>query len=456
MSGIQKEDLEQVFDRNLDIYIDDWKKFLTFPSVGTVPEHHRDCVECADWLMKRLEKIGFQSEILSTDTKPCVFAERKGDPKLPVVLFYGHYDVQPADPLDKWDTPPFEPSLRNGRMYARGAQDNKGQVLFVIEALEALIQQDALNATVKVIIEGEEESGSKGISASLPEWRDKLKADILMVCDTGTVRTGAPTIIMGLRGIIFLTFHLTGPDHDLHSGVHGGVAPNPAQGLSELIASLHNTGGGIAVRDFYNGVQPPSERESTSANSVPFDPASYIKDTGVEPVAGEHQYTPAERIGFRPTIDVNGVNSGYSGDGAKTIIPSSATAKLSARLVAGQVPEHCLDAIIAHLEAHVARGLELEVTDTEVAGPGFRLDPDSALVASAKRVLDQLSDQETALLWEGASIPVVSALAEASGAEPLLVGFGREEDRIHAPNESFSIEQFRDGFLYAALFLASL
>ncbi|MDP6525294.1 MAG: M20/M25/M40 family metallo-hydrolase [Kiritimatiellia bacterium] len=456
MSGIQKEDLEQVFEQNLDVYIDDWKRFLEFASVGTIPEHDQDCVDCADWLMRRLGKIGFQSEILRTDTKPCVFAERKGDPKHPVVLFYGHYDVQPADPIEKWDSPPFEPSLRNGRMYARGAEDNKGQVLFVIEALEALVQQDALNATVKVILEGEEESGSKGISASLSEWRDRLAADILMVCDTGTVRSGAPTIIMGLRGIIFLSVHLTGPDHDLHSGVHGGVAPNPAQGVAELIASLHNADGSVAVPGFYDGVQPPSENERVLANSVPFDKESYLRDTGVEPVAGEQRYTQTERIGFRPTIDINGVNSGYSGEGAKTIIPSSATAKLSARLVPGQDPSDALDAIIDHLEAQVPAGLELEVTDTEVAGPGFRLDFDSALVNRAKLVLDQLSDQDTAFLWEGASIPVVSALAEASGAEPLLVGFGREEDRIHAVNESFSIEQFRDGFLYAALFLASL
>jgi len=341
-------------------------------------------------------------------------------------------------------------------MYARGAQDNKGQLLFFIEALDALIQNNALRATVKVILEGEEESGSKGINDLLPEWRDKLASDILMVCDTGTVRSGAPTIIMGLRGIIFLSAHLTGPDHDLHSGVHGGVAPNPAKGVAELIASLHNTDGSIAVDGFYDGVRPPSEKEQTLANEVPFDADSYCKDTGVDPVAGEGAYTPAERIGFRPTIDINGVNSGYSGDGAKTIIPSSAVVKISSRLVAGQDPSKCLEAIIEHLEKHTPPGLELEVSDTEEAGPGFRLDPDSTLVVRAKGALDQLSDQPTAFLWEGASIPVVSELAKTSGAEPLLVGFGSEEDRIHAPNESFSIEQFRNGLLYTALFLANL
>lgn len=438
------------FDRNLDRYIEEWKEFLIFQSISTDPEHDADCRACAKWLTAHLKKIGFSSQLLETSSKPAVFAERKGDPKQPVILFYGHYDVQPVDPIEKWDSPPFKPTLRDGRIQARGASDDKGQVFYALKAFETLIANDAPLPTIKVILDGEEECGSKGLADALNEWQEMLQADILMVADTGTVASGAPTIVMGLRGMAALTAVLSGPDHDLHSGTHGGIAPNPALGVAILAATLHNPDGSVAVKGFCDSVEPPSELERQLAIEEPFDIAAYNSRTGVLPCAGEKKFTPQERAGFRPAIEVNGIHSGYGGVGGKTIIPATAILKLSARLVPGQDPDKCLSAIITHLEKHTPEGLRLEITEKESAGPGIRLDVKSPIAAKAKRILNEIMSQETVFLWEGASIPIVANLSAISGAEPLLVGFGHDEDRIHAPNESFSLEQFRHGYLYVA------
>jgi acetylornithine deacetylase/succinyl-diaminopimelate desuccinylase-like protein len=449
-------DLGRTFERNWDRYLAEWQELLRFPSISAERAHDGDCLACAEWLVRHLAALGFASQLLPTPGKPAVFAERQGAPASPVVLFYGHYDVQPVDPLAEWVSPPFVPAWRDGRLYARGAQDNKGQLLFFLKAVETLCRQGGPMPTVKIVIEGEEESGSVGILRSLDGWRARLKADVLMVTDTGQVASLAPTIVMGLRGIIHLTAVLSGLRHDLHSGVHGGRAPNAAQGMAELVASLHHPDGRVAVAGFYDSVAPPTPRERSLAGQVPFDAAAYESQTGVPPVAGEPEFSPVERVGFRPSVDVNGIHAGFGGEGSKTVIPACAVAKITARLVPAQDPARCLNEIIAHLQAHTPAGLRLEIPEQCVAGGALRLDPDSALVAKAKAVLDALGAGPTAFLWDGASVPVVAALSQVSGAEPLLVGFGREEDRIHAPNESFSREQFRLGFLYAAAMLTAL
>jgi acetylornithine deacetylase/succinyl-diaminopimelate desuccinylase-like protein len=453
---MKKSDLEQQFEAHRERYVEEWKALLRFASISADPVHHEDCLECAQWLSAHLEQMGLDSTLIETGGKPVVYAEHKGRPEKPTVLFYGHYDVQPVDPVEDWQTQPFNPTERNGRVYARGAEDNKGQLFYVLKAVETLVQDASLDANLKILLEGEEESGSQGISGRVGSWREMLQADILMVCDTGMVRTGAPTIIMGLRGIVFIEAQLTGPNSDLHSGVHGGAAPNVAVEMARLVASLHGPDGAIAVEGYYDGVTPPSDRERTLANAVPWDDALYRQQTGVSAVAGEAGLSPQERVGFRPTIDVNGIHSGYGGTGGKTIIPARAAAKLSSRLVAGQDPVRCLGLLTEHLRERAPEGLELTFPEQNIGGRGFRLDPGSALAARAKGVLDQLTDKETVFLWEGASIPIVAELAEVSGGEPLLVGFGLEEDRIHAVDESFSIEQFRLGYLYAGLFLAGL
>lgn len=456
MPPLSHDDLATQFDTSWDGILDTWKICTEFPSIGSNPNHTDDCRRCAEWFADRLETLGVVTDLLPTAGHPVVWAERRGREGSPTVLFYGHYDVQPVDPLDAWTTPPFKPDYRDGRLYARGAQDNKGQCLYVIEAIAALIERDALDATVRIVIEGEEECGSKGITAALPDWHDRLQADILMVADTLTVRSGAPTITMGLRGLALVDLALRTAAYDLHSGMHGGVAPNAATAAARIVASLHDTTGRIAVDGFYDGVVPPTPREHELANRTPFDADAYRTATGAVPIGGERDLDPAERIGFRPALDVNGLHAGHAGPGAKTIIPAEAALKLSARLAAGQDAQACVDAIVRHLETHVPDGVELTITDKLAAGPALRVSPASPVIAAATAALETLDDRSTTYLWEGASIPIVSSLAAISGAEPLLVGFGHEDDRIHAPDESFSREQFRRGFLYAGLFLSRL
>jgi len=450
------ECLQRLLGAEAERCLEEWKQLLRFPSVSADPARAADCRACAGWLAERLKAIGLPAELLETGGLPAVWAERPGQPGRPVVLFYGHYDVQPADPLAAWTTPPFEPALRGGRLYARGAQDNKGQLFYALKAFETSIREGRLACGLRVLIEGEEESGSRGLRAALPGWRSRLAADVVLVTDTGMPAADTPALIMGLRGIVHLAFALAGPRHDLHSGVHGGVAPNPALGLARVLASLHGPDGAIAVPGFLDGVLPPSARELALAAARPFDAAQYRAQTGVEPLGGESGLAPALRAGFRPSIDVNGLHSGAAGPGVKTIIPARAEARLSARLVPRQDPERCLAALVRHVRAQTPAGLRLELLEQGAHGPGFRLDPDSALVNKAKRVLDGLTGRPAVWLWEGASIPIVAQLAELSGGEPILAGFGLEEDRIHAPDESFSLEQFCLGYRFVTGLLAEL
>ena len=441
---------------NLDAALNFWKAFLRFPSISSDPTHVADCRACANWLAGQLADMRLNARLIETSGLPIVTAEYEGDPSLPTVLFYGHYDVQPVDPLDAWHSPPFEPTLRDGRLFARGAQDNKGQLAATLTAIRDLIRRDALRVPLKILLDGEEESGSGGITDFLRHPTIPLQGDVLLVTDTGTAPSGAPTIIMGLRGLIHLTVRLTGPDHDLHSGTHGGVAPNPATALAHLLATLHDADGRIAIDGFEDDVTPPTPTEQKMVNAHPLDLNRYRSETGVPTLAGDPRFTPAERLGFRPAIDVNGIAAGYSGPGVKTIIPATAIAKVTARLAAGQDPDRALSVLRAHMEQRIPSGCRLDIPESGVGGPGFRLDPTSALVVKARRVLAALSDIEPVCLWEGASIPVVADLARVTGAEPLLVGFGREQDRAHAPNESYSLDQFRMGVRYASCILQEL
>jgi len=447
---------ENDFAQHRERFLAEWRELLAFPSVSADPAHDADCRACAQWLAGLLERDGLAARLVETDRKPLVFAERRGAPDKPVVLFYGHYDVQPADPLEAWTVPPFAPEVRDGRMWGRGACDNKGQLFYALKAIETLIRRDELPVTIKILLEGEEESGSAGIMSALPRLRDLLRADVLLVTDLHMAPTGAPAIVMGLRGIIFLSLALGGPDRDLHSGTHGGVAPNPALEMARLLASLHDAGGRVAVRGFHDGVMPPSDREKALAAEGAPTAEAYRASAGVPPAGGEKGVPAAERAGFRPCLDANGIHSGYGGAGVKTIIPARAEAKLSARLVPGQDPRRCLDAISAHLRARAPEGLRLDIVAHGPGAPGFRLDLDSPAAEAARGVLEAVSGRRPVFLWEGASIPVVAALAEAAGAAPLLSGFGAEEDRVHAPDESFALDRFRLGYLYVANLLRAL
>lgn len=448
--------VQEFFIHNRDRFIEEWREFLSFKSISADPRYQEDCEACAEWLRSHLERLGFTSQVWRSETKPLVYAERKGNPRKPVILFYGHYDVQPVDPLDLWRSNPFEGTIRDGRMYARGAEDNKGQVFFFCKALEALCSTEVDLPTVKILIEGEEESGSEALHAGLPSWREALSADILMVCDTDMLELGRPAITMGLRGIAHCEVRVHGPAMDIHSGMYGGVVLNPLQALARVLSSLHNSDGSVAVPGFYDGTHEPTPQETDLVTSAPIDLDQMSRHLGVPLAGGECRFSPLERRGLRPTLEINGVGGGYQGAGGKTVIPSYGMAKLSMRLVAGQDPHKTLDAVVRYLEGLEIDGAKVEVVDRSVGGAALQLPVNSVVVAIAERAIMKGFGVKPVCIWNGASIPIIPALAEASGAAPLLVGFGLDQDNIHSPNESFSLQQFEEGFRYVTHFLCEL
>lgn len=427
-------------------------ELLRFPSVGVDPARLRDCIDCASWLRKWLMKEGFTAELLyptkmpqqaSALPPPVLFAERKGSEGAPTVLVYGHYDVQPEDPVDAWKTPPFEPTVVDGRVYARGSQDDKGQSFaFLCGVRDYLQGNPACVPTIKVCLEGQEESGSTALMAMAPDLRRKLAADVLLVCDTSAAADLRPAIVAGLRGVSHFTIRLTGPNRDLHSGEYGGIAPNPAQAIAEIVASLHNPDGSIAVAGFRDGIEPPTEPERRAAEAAALDDQAYYNDIGCDPVGGQQGKTITQRNSFEPTIEVNGIHSGFGGTGSKTVIPADAIAKISMRLVPGQSVSHVAEVVKKHLEDKCPRGMKLSVEDYNPGAGGFRLPLASPIFRLASEVLAEMDPRGPVFQWDGASIPVVSVLREASGAAPLIVGWGQAEDHIHSPNESYGFAQF--------------
>ena len=450
------------FDEQRETILKEYFELLRFPTVGAEPTRLKDCVDCAMWLKKWLAPQGFAVELMQAPkmlgTPPILFAERKGTEGAPTVLFYGHYDVQPPDPLDAWETPPFEPTLKdNQRVYCRGSQDDKGQFFaFLCGMRNFLASHTETVPTIKIVLEGQEESGSTALTALAPTIKDRLRADVLLVCDTGAAAELRPAIMAGLRGVSHFTVRLEVANYDLHSGEHGGIAPNPAQGMAELIASLHNPDGSIAVRGFCDHVVPPTDEERAAAESAAVTPEEYEKITGVPPVGGETGLTLTERNSFRPTIEVNGIHTGYGGPGSKTVIPAGALAKISMRLVPNQNPDEVMAALERHLKQHTPRGMKLFIEDLTGGAAGFRLPLASPVFRLAASVLEELDPRGAVFQWDGASIPVVSTLKACSGAAPLLVGFGQPEDHMHSPNESYGLNQFARAMAWAEKILAAL
>ena len=455
----------------------DYFELLRMPTVGADPLHLRDCVQAATWLKRWLKGIGAEAEeiielsnnriIESADAAkagphpvPVVFGELKGLEGATTVLVYGHYDVQPPDPLDQWETPPFEPTLKeDGRVYARGAQDDKGQFFAFLCGLRELVaERGRLGVTVKFLLEGQEESGSAALFRLLgdPAFRKRLAADVLLVSDTGAAAGLRPAIVAGLRGVCHFTVKLTAANRDLHSGEYGGLAPNAAQGIAELVASLHNPDGSIAVPGFRDGIEPPTHDELAAAEAGFATDEQLKADIGVEPCGGQRGKSLVQRNGFEPTIEVNGIHSGYGGPGSKTVIPCEAFAKLSMRLVPGQVPAACFDAVKTHLKDRCPRGMAVSFPEDSGLSAALRLPLASPLFRLAEELLSEMDARGPVFLWDGASIPVVSALKSASGAAPLLVGWGQPEDRIHAPNESYSLAQFAKAKAWAKKILSAL
>ncbi len=448
------------FEKNRAAILESWFELLRLPTVGTDPRHLGDCARAAAWLKIFLKPLGFEVEILTPGSGipvPVLVAERPGAKKDgTTVLFYGHYDVQPEDPLSGWQTPPFEPTLINERVYARGAQDNKGQVFAFLQGVRSLIEAGEDLPTLKIVLEGQEESGSSALNDLAPILRQRLRADVMMVSDTSCGPDNRPSIVAGLRGVQHFTVTLTGPAYDLHSGVHGGVAPNPAQGLASLLASLHNADGAIAVAGFCDRVHPPTDEERALARQGALTLEQYTQEIGCPPAGGAQALDAVSRGSFEPTIEINGMHAGYGGPGSKTVIPSSAVAKLSMRLVPNQRPEETFAAVQKHLADRCPPGMTLALSEVCVGAPGFRLPLNSPIFRLAADVLQQMDTRGALFRWEGASIPVVAMLQHLSGAAPLLVGFGREEDKIHCPNESYGIDQFVRGMTWTTLMLKAL
>ncbi|MCQ2388434.1 MAG: M20/M25/M40 family metallo-hydrolase [Kiritimatiellae bacterium] len=456
--------------------LSEYFELLRFETVGAEPMRLRDCVQCATWLKKWLEKTGAEarlvlpprgSDFASVGCPPVVFAERKGDPGAPTVLVYGHYDVQPPDPLDAWNSPPFEPVEKDGRVYGRGSQDDKGQLFSFLCGLRRFLQNaKGPVPTLKFVYEGQEESGSGALTRLLterasddpeaPGFREGLAADVLCVCDTGAAADLRPAIVAGLRGVTHFTLRLEGANRDLHSGSFGGVAPNAAQAMAELLASLHNPDGSIAVRGFMDGVAEPSAEELAAARDSALSDEACEREIGCPPTGGERALPPVVRNSFRPTIEVNGVHSGYGGPGSKTVIPCAALAKLSMRLVPNQNPKDAMAAVERHLKLHSPPGMKLFVEDVTGEAPALKLPLSSPVFRLAAAVLEEIDSRGAVFQWDGASIPVVSLLARVSGAAPLLVGFGQPSDCIHSPNESFSLRQFALGSAWAEKILGAL
>jgi acetylornithine deacetylase/succinyl-diaminopimelate desuccinylase-like protein len=429
-----------------DDYLEDYFTFLRFPSVSTDEKFAGKVKECADWLSKKLTTIGLESKVVPTKGHPVVWARNKHKSGRPTVLLYGHYDVQPPDPLDLWDSPPFEPVLKNGYVFARGATDNKGQILSHIIGIQETLQKDGdLPVNVDLVIEGEEEVGSQHLGKFLTDNRDALKCDVVLVSDTGMIAPRTPTISYGLRGVAALEIKVTGPKMDLHSGIFGGAVANPAAALARLLATLHDQKGHVAVEGFYDDVLPLQDWERDAWKKLPLDPDSeMLKETGAPSLFGEADFSTLERIWARPTAEINGIGGGYQGPGTKTVLPSHVMAKLTFRLVPNQQADAVIDLVKKHLQKNLPAGVTIEMTSGH-HGPWYLTDPHSKFGKAAQRALKRSFNKDAALIREGGSIPIVSDFRKILGVETLLIGLALQDCKAHSPNENFPLENFEAG-----------
>ena len=429
-----------------DSYLEDFYSFLRFPSVSTDDAYAEKVSACADWLVKKLKTIGLETQLIPTAGHPVVWAKNKHQPGRKTVLIYGHYDVQPPDPLELWESPPFEPVLKNGYVFARGATDNKGQILSHILGVQEMLEQDReLPVNLHFVVEGEEEVGSQNLPKFLEQNRDALRSDVAVVSDTGMVAPGVPTLSYGLRGVTALELKVTGPKMDLHSGIFGGAVQNPITALARLLATLHDANGHIAIEGFYDTVKPLEDWEREAWRKLPVDiDKEVLHETGVPEVFGEKGYTTTERIWGRPTAEINGIGGGYQGKGTKTVIAREAMAKLTFRLVPDQEGDAILKLARAHLQKNCLPGVKLEITDGH-SGPWYITNPRSAIGEAAQRALRKAFNKDVAVIREGGSIPIVSQFRSILGVETLLMGLALPDCRAHSPDENFPLANLEGG-----------
>ena len=432
---------------NYPRFLDELKDLLRIPSISTLPEHKDDCRRAATVLADELKRIGFnQARLIETEGHPLVYAEWLKAPGKPTMLLYGHYDVQPTDPDDEWLTKPFEPAERDGNLYARGAADDKGQIWAQVKALESLMASGgALPVNVRVLFEGEEEVGGEGIANFVASQPPELKADVALVSDTELFASGLPTLCVGLRGMIYTEIEVRGAKTDLHSGMYGGAAPNPFVALAQMLAKLKDEDGHILIPGFYDGIVPPSPEELMAWRSLPFDEESYrIKEVGSRQLVGESGYSVLERTWARPTLDVHGIPGGFTGAGAKTVIPAKALAKVSMRLVPGMIPAMSFELYKAYVEKIAPAGVDVEVRLIHSGDPCL-IPVNNKYVQAATRALHEVWGKDTVFIRSGGSIPIVGDFDRHLGVPSVMMGFGLPDDNIHAPNEKFHLKNFALG-----------
>lgn len=432
--------------------------FLRIPSISTLPDHKPDIERAAEYARRQLVRAGLGSaETVRGSGHPLVYGEWLGAPGKPTVLLYGHYDVQPVDPVDEWISPPFEPTVREGQVYARGASDDKGQVLANIKALELLHDTNGeLPVNVKFVIEGEEEVGGEAVSAFVAENKERLAADFALVSDTAMYMPEVPTICTGLRGLLYTEWVARSAERDLHSGLFGGVAPNAIFGLVELLAQCKDAAGRILIRGFYDDVGAPAKAEASSWDRLPFDEDAFRRDeVRSSALTGEPEFSVFERLGARPTFEVHGIAGGFTGPGAKTVIPATATAKVSVRLVPEQDPQKIFRLMRDFVAANTPAGVEVDVKLVHMA-PATLAATDHPVIRTASSALSEVWGRDTVFVRSGGSIPVVGDFKEHLGIPTVLMGYGLPDDALHAPNEKFSLRNFHMGILSTARFLELL
>ncbi|HXA49930.1 MAG TPA: dipeptidase [Candidatus Acidoferrum sp.] len=439
-------------------FLEGLKSFLRIPSISTLSEHKPDVRRAAEFARDELIAAGMTlAELIEGAGNPLVYAEWLGAPGEPTILFYGHYDVQPAEPLDEWKSPPFEPEVRGDNIYARGACDDKGQVYIQIKAVESLLKTTGkLPVNVKFLLEGEEETGGEHIEEYVKSKPPRLKADAAVVCDTEMFAPDLPTICIGLRGMVYYELHVQGADHDLHSGVYGGAAPNPILAIAEILTALKDREGRIQVPGFLDRVVPPDPKERAAWSRLPFDEREYTeKEMGARELVGEPGVPLFERLWARPTLEVHGIRGGFTGEGAKTVIPARAVAKISTRLVADQTVAEATAQMQAAVKAATPRGVTAELRVLHAGEPSLT-NPDNPFIHAAAEALRETFGKETVYIRSGGSIPIVGVFDRYLGIPSVLMGFGLPDDNLHAPNEKFHLPNFYRGIEAVARYLELL
>jgi len=442
---------------NRDRYVEELKAYLAIPSVSALPAHAPDVRRCAEWTAAEMTRIGLQNVSLKeTPGHPIVYGDWLGAPGAPTILFYGHYDVQPADPLDLWTTPPFEATVRDGEIYARGAADDKGQVFMHMKAVEAHLKQAGkLPVNIRFFIEGEEEVGSAHLDEYIRTHKDELAADVVVISDSPMFDRGIPSICYGLRGLVYCQINLRGTTSDLHSGSFGGAVANPAFVLAQVLSQMKDRGGHIKIPGFYDEVRPLSDAERAEWKRLPFNETKYRKELGAPKLHGESDYSTLERVWARPTFEVNGLLSGFTGDGAKTVLPATAMAKVSMRLVPDQHPDVIAKRFEDYVRKICPKTVEVSVTHMH-GGKPWMTEFDNKYVRAAGRAIEKGFGQTPVFTREGGSIPVVSTFQEELGLPSVLFGVGLPDENAHAPNEKLDLANFHNGVIAAAFLYAEI